>query len=421
MYSALIGHKQGQFWHIFWTGSLMYVAKCLYSLHFESYSDQRITQDVERMSNQLAINILPNALIGPFVVAWYTWKTWQGAGVFGVAITYGYFVFGTIVNRLLMGPLAQWSARVEKAEGDFRYKHASIRVNAESSALQDADKFEKKECDRFLNRLLKIQTHFYCWRFPNYFWQQTFDYFGAILSYLIQYFPIFLMHSYSDTSPGDLAMIISNNAFRYIMLINSFTRVTDVALSAGEAAGVVQRVAAFLASAQQKWDEGLNLIIKKGENILVTGSTGIGKSSLFRVIAHLWKTEQGFVERYIDRSRIFHLPQRPYFPTGCPTLIQQLCFPDTFCEAEIPREEVNEILTIFEALKLQKLLDRCGGLDKTVDFEWQETLTPGEQQRLSFARMLYKRPLLAILDEATSSVDIGTEKIMYKLLQKVTV
>ena len=42
------------------------------------------------------------------------------AGVFGVAITYGYFVFGTIVNRLLMGPLAQWSARVEKAEGDFR-------------------------------------------------------------------------------------------------------------------------------------------------------------------------------------------------------------------------------------------------------------------------------------------------------------
>lgn len=58
-------------------------------------------------------------------------------------------------------------------------------------------------------------------------WQQTFDYFGAILSYLIQYFPIFLMHSYSDTSPGDLAMIISNVSLlsEFELVISYFFRV----------------------------------------------------------------------------------------------------------------------------------------------------------------------------------------------------
>lgn len=46
------------------------------------FRDQRITQDVERMTNKLAINIVPNLIIGPFVIAYYTYKT---------ASTYGFF------------------------------------------------------------------------------------------------------------------------------------------------------------------------------------------------------------------------------------------------------------------------------------------------------------------------------------------
>lgn len=40
-------------------------------------------------------------------------------------------------------------------------------------------------------------------------WQQLFDYYSGILSYAIQFIPVFIYHSYDQTSPGDLAGIIS--------------------------------------------------------------------------------------------------------------------------------------------------------------------------------------------------------------------
>ena len=101
----------------------------------EAYSDQRVTQDVERMSNILATNIIPTCLIAPVLIVYYTIRTWQmfvayciqlifrlcSAGWFGVVSTYVYFIIGSIVNRLLLSPISKWAARVEKAEGDFRW------------------------------------------------------------------------------------------------------------------------------------------------------------------------------------------------------------------------------------------------------------------------------------------------------------
>lgn len=49
----------------------------------------------------------------------------------------------------------------------------------------------------------------------------------------------------------------------------------------------------------------------------------------------------------------------------------------------------------------------------------QETLTPGEQQRLAFARVIYQRPEFAVLDESTSSVGVDIEERMYQLLNQV--
>ncbi|KHJ84269.1 hypothetical protein OESDEN_16021, partial [Oesophagostomum dentatum] len=48
----------------------------------------------------------------------------------------------------------------------------------------------------------------------------------------------------------------------------------------------------------------------------------------------------------------------------------------------------------------------------------QDTLSPGEQQRLSFARVLFHSPKVAVLDEATSSVDVEDERNIYELLRK---
>ncbi|KIH43432.1 hypothetical protein ANCDUO_26561, partial [Ancylostoma duodenale] len=80
--------------------------------------------------------------------------------------------------------------------------------------------------------------------------------------------------------------------------------------------------------------------------------------------------------------------------------------------------ESRRIVQILSELRLTPLIETCGGLDTDVDFEWQDTLSPGEQQRLSFARVLFHRPKVAVLDEATSSIDTEDERTIYQLLKK---
>jgi len=57
------------------------------------------------------------------------------------------------------------------------------------------------------------------------------------------------------------------------------------------------------------------------------------------------------------------------------------------------------------------------GLDAVRD--WTSMLSLGEQQRLAFGRLLVNRPSLAILDEASSALDLDSEKAMYLLLDEI--
>jgi vitamin B12/bleomycin/antimicrobial peptide transport system ATP-binding/permease protein len=57
-----------------------------------------------------------------------------------------------------------------------------------------------------------------------------------------------------------------------------------------------------------------------------------------------------------------------------------------------------------------------GDFDRNAD--WANMLSLGEQQRLSFARLLFKRPAIAFLDESTSALDEPNEDRLYKYLRK---
>ncbi len=155
--------------------------------------------------------------------------------------------------------------------------------------------------------------------------------------------------------------------------------------------------------------EDLSIEVPTGQGLLVMGASGCGKSSLLRAIAGLWIAGKGTIVRP-DADQMLFLPQRPYMVLG--NLRDQILYPNTRLEAD------DQHLThILEQVNLADLAERFGGFE--IERDWADVLSLGEQQRLTFARLLLQKPNYAILDEATSALDADNEARLYQHLRAI--
>jgi ATP-binding cassette subfamily D (ALD) long-chain fatty acid import protein len=134
-----------------------------------------------------------------------------------------------------------------------------------------------------------------------------------------------------------------------------------------------------------------------------------------RIIAGLWPVRKGIVRKpsVVGRGGMFFVPQRPYTTEG--TLREQITYPYAYAGGGEKAGNNNQDYDIQQALASVELafLVKRWGLDSPA--HWSELLSGGEMQRLGFARLFYHRPAFAVMDEATSAIDIPLES---KLLRR---
>ncbi|KAM9147601.1 lysosomal cobalamin transporter ABCD4 isoform 3-T3 [Pangshura tecta] len=421
--------------------------------------DQRISQDVERFCRQLS-SMASKLVISPFTLGYYTYQCFHSTGWLGPVSIFGYFVIGTVVNKVLMSPIVSKLVHQEKLEGDFRFKHMQIRVNAEPAAFYRAGQVEHMRTDRRLQSLLQTQRELMGKELWLYIGINTFDYLGSILSYVLIAIPIF-SGVYGDLEPAQLSALVSKNAFVSIYLISCFSQLIDLSATLSDVAGYTHRIGELQetllslsrkhrdceSEAKSNWDfdngpgeqtvlgdtafllervslsapssdklliKDLDLRISQGNNLLIVGNTGTGKTSLLRVLGGLWESMRGNIHMLtcFGPHGVVFLPQRPFFTDG--TLREQVIYPLKKIYPVSGSADDERILQFLELAGLSDLLARTGGLDQQVDWNWYDILSPGEMQRLSFARLFYLQPRYAVLDEATSALTEEVENELYR-------
>ncbi|RIB16500.1 ABC transporter transmembrane region 2-domain-containing protein [Gigaspora rosea] len=379
--------------------------------------DQRITQDVDKFAETLRL-ICEEIIIAPILIAYYTYLTWAFSGYLGPVLVYSYFLFGIVGSRFLIVPLVNLVFMKEFHEGNF-----SLGENAEYDRLNSFFTKILNFTSKIIERELCLQA-----------FTESISYFGSILSYII------------------LAILIFNgNSFITMYLIYKFTEIVDQSVQVSDLAGYTARIGQLLEAIEDVDNELENVeidspfsgqlsgeliitfdqisittpsghqllsdfkfFIEQEKNLMIVGPNGSGKTSLLRVMCGLWPVSKGhiIIPHTNDQRKLFvYLPQTPYLAFG--SLRDQITYPMRNDETTkyATDEEVRTVLAMVNLTHLEQLLF---SFDAHYGIDWDKMLTPGEQQKLAFARLFFWRPVFAALDESTSMLDSFIESQIFE-------
>ena len=338
-----------------------------------------------------------------------------------------YVLIATVVAFWIGRPIITLAFNNEKFNAAFRYALVRLRDASEAVAFYRGEIAERTGLRRLFAPVLTNYRKYINRMIGFYGWNLSVDQAQELIPYVVQ-FPRFLS---GEINLGDLNQTAS--AFRNLLDGLSFFRNVYDSF-AGYRAAIIRLHGLVVANEQARelpevtttpcmdgtvelndvevrTPDGRQLInpldlrLEVGDTLVVTGASGSGKTTLLRSLAELWPFTTGTLTRPCGPNETMFLSQLPYVPLG--DLRAVVTYPGE--EDSIDDETVRSTLV---KVALPHLADR---LDEVLD--WAKVLSPGEQQRIAFARILLTKPKVVFLDESTSALDEGLEFMLYSLVR----
>lgn len=177
----------------------------------------------------------------------------------------------------------------------------------------------------------------------------------------------------------------------------------------------------FAYEEKQEVLKGINFKVNPGETVAIVGATGAGKSTIISLIMRLYDITSGKIgidgvdlreyELHNLRSHIGVVLQDVFLFHG--SIFENLAFGDETITLEKIKKAAAEI-------EVDEFIKQLPGEYDYVVSERGSSISLGQRQLLSFLRAYLSNPKILILDEATSSIDHESEKLIQKATEKIT-
>ena len=391
--------------------------------------DSRITQDVTNWAS-FECAILAQVIQTPAIIVYYGYLTQKDLGPMSILVCFGFAVLTIAASRTAMKPVARHTYRFESAQAGYRQAHASVKEHAELICLSGAQEFEKAMLKEKLNDSLRAQKALANSSFPLNFSTNSLAYFSVCLVFVMIYGLSWEKVEKAEHT-NDIVEYISRCGFVSLSMIGGLTALMSITQDFSKLCGfstrimelwysvfketapipsktnhekVVVKNVSIKAPGNKEILSNLSFTVSRGDSIFISGPSGVGKTSIFRILAKLWPTSSGEIEIPPFGSDSFLiLTQHPYIPTSG-SFDDAIAFPMKSTDI---REE--ELAKATEDLNLTKIRDRSQDGE-----DWTVGLSSGERQRVALARVLLHKPAFVLLDEATSANEADLEVKFFK-------
>eukprot|EP00127_Corallochytrium_limacisporum_P006818 Clim_evm33s236 gene=Clim_evmTU33s236 len=341
-----------------------------------SNADQLLTQDLERYC-QSTVDLYSNLSKPILDIIIYARRLTSQIGAQGPAIMTGYLALSGVFLTQMRKPVGKYTVSEQRLEGEYRFINARLITHGEEVAFYNGGDRERITVNASFQRLAGHLRNSMRFRFGvGVIDSVVAKYIATVVGFYAVSRPFLATNKYDDWETSDLAEEYYRSGR---MLVNMATAIGRVVLAGRELtrlAGFTARVIEIM-DVLEDLDEGkyvrtmlslegknvdgvplapgngkiinqdhiikfervpivtpngdvlvkeLFVTVESGNNVLVSGPNGCGKSSLFRILGGLWPLFGGTLTKPAA-AKLFYVPQKPYLTIG--TLRDQVIYPDT--------------------------------------------------------------------------------------------